>query len=75
MIVVTLTVKFPGERGGILFHKVLVGFGDAVRVEASVTICFPLWIILYGPAPVSQNATIDDGLSTQLVMRPDSERA
>jgi hypothetical protein len=62
MLIVTLTVKFPSERGGILLHKVLVGFSNAVWVEASVTVCFPLWITLHGPAPVSQDATIDDGL-------------
>lgn len=60
---VTPTVKLPGECGRILFYEVLVGFGDAVRVEASITVRFPLWVILLGPAPVSQNSTIDDGLS------------
>lgn len=62
MFIVTLTVKFPSERGGILLHKVLVGFGNAVWVEACVMVCFPLWIVLLSPAPVRQNATIDDGL-------------
>jgi len=53
-----------------LLHKVLVGFSNAVWVEASVAVCFPLWIILHGPAPVSQDATIDDGMCNVDVLWP-----
>ena len=59
---VTPTVKFPGERGRILLHEIFVGFGYAVRVQANITIRFPLGVVPRSAAPVSQNATIDDGL-------------
>lgn len=62
MPMATPTVEFPSECGRVLLHEVLVSFGDTVRVEANIIVPFPLWVIPHCTAPVSQNATIDDGL-------------
>lgn len=63
-------VKFPCECGGILLNEVLVSFGDAVGVEASVTVRFPFWIVPPSPDPVSENGAVDDGMCNVDVLGP-----